>query len=107
MQSTTLKFKVVRALVFLQAAGAAALSFNHIVEVGMQFGLGWESWTAPFLIDGFALLGTIGRHTDFAMTTRRTGLKLMIGSGVVSLACNVEAGHNIGQRVFGVSDGPV
>jgi hypothetical protein len=26
----------------------------------------------------------------------------MVGSGLVSLACNVEAGTNIGQRVFGV-----
>lgn len=95
-------YSVVKSLVLLQAAGAAVLSFMHIVEVGQRYGLGWQAWVAPFLIDGFALLGTIGRSASFAESTRSTGLKLMIGAGVVSLACNVEAGVNLGQRIFGV-----
>ena len=100
-RSTNRTFAVVKCLVYLQAAGAAALSFSHITEVGLRFGLGWEAWVAPFLIDGFALLGTVGRSASFAESTRKTGFRLMIGAGLVSLVCNVEAGSNIGQRVFG------
>ncbi len=100
--STKRTFAVVKSLVYLQAAGAAALSFMHIVEVGSRYGLGWQAWIAPFLIDGFAVLGTIGRSAVFAESTRKTGFRLMVGAGLVSLVCNVEAGSNIGQRVFGV-----
>lgn len=95
-------YAVVKTLVYLQAAGAATISFMHIVEVGMRYGLGWQSWVAPFLIDGFAILGTIGRGPSFAEATRKTGFRLMLGAGVVSLVCNVLAGQNVGQRVFGV-----
>jgi len=95
-------YAVVKLLVYLQAMGAASISFLHIVEVGQRYGLTWEAWIAPFLIDGFAILGTIGRSTSFAESTRRTGFKLMLGAGLVSLVCNVLAGQNIGQRVFGV-----
>lgn len=100
--STRRAFVIVKSLVYLQASGAAALSFMHIVEVGQRYGLGWQAWIAPFLIDGFAILGTVGRSAVFAESTRRTGFRLMIGAGLVSLVCNVEAGENIGQRVFGV-----
>jgi hypothetical protein len=102
MSSTTVIYRAVRTLVYVQWLGAAVLSFTHIVEVGLRFGLSWEAWTAPFLIDAFALLGAVGRGRAFTSTTRRAGLQLMIGAGLVSLTCNVEAGHNIGQRVFGV-----
>lgn len=96
------KFTVVKSLVILQAIGAAALSFMHIVEVGQTYGLGWQSWVAPFLIDGFAILGTLGRGAEFAAQTRRAGLALVLGAGMVSLVCNVMAGHNAIQKGFGV-----
>lgn len=95
-------YKVVKSLVILQAIGAGVISFSHIVEVGLRFGLGWQAWVAPFLIDGFAILGTIGRSEAFAPATRRAGFKLMIAAGLVSLVCNVTAGANIGQQAFGV-----
>lgn len=95
-------YRIVKTLVLLQAVGAAAISFMHIVEVGQRYGLGWQSWVAPFLIDGFAILGTIGRSASFAPATRRIGFRLMLGAGLVSLVCNVAAGTNVGQRAFGV-----
>ncbi len=94
-------FEIVRALVYLQAVGAAAISFTHIVTVGQRYGLTWEAWVAPALIDGFAILGAIGRSRQFSEATRRTGFRLMICAGLVSLVCNIHAGENIGQRVFG------
>lgn len=96
------KLTAIKAIVTTQAIGAAAISFMHIVEVGQRYGLGWQSWLAPALIDGFAILGSIGRSASFAESTRKAGLRLMICAGLVSLACNVIAGTNIGQRVFGV-----
>ncbi len=103
------KLQVIRGLVYAQAIGAGVISFMHIVEVGLRFGLGWQSYVAPFLIDGFAMLGIIGRnakdeHGDwsFSARARRAGLGLSIGAGLVSLACNVTAGHNVAQMVFGV-----
>lgn len=95
-------YYVVKSLVYLQAIGAGVISFSHIVHVGQSYGLGWQSYVAPFLIDGFAILGTIGRGPSFSEATRRAGLKLMVAAGLVSLACNVAAGENLGQRAFGV-----
>lgn len=102
MQHLARSYAAVRTLVYVQWCGAAVLSFMHIVTVGQRFGLGWQAWTAPFLIDGFALLGAVGRGKAFTAASRKAGFRLMVGSGLVSLACNVEAGTNIGQRVFGV-----
>jgi len=103
------KLNVIRGLVYTQAVGAGVISFMHIVEVGLRFGLGWQSYVAPFLIDGFAMLGIIGRNAkdgqgrhSFSDRARRAGLGLSIGAGLVSLACNVTAGTNAGQMVFGV-----
>jgi hypothetical protein len=94
-------FRIVKSLVLLQYAGAMVMSFMHIVSIGQRYGLTWEAYVAPLLIDGFMILGAIGRSERFAEATRKTGLKLMAGAGIVSLICNVMAGHNIGQRVFG------
>ena len=103
------KLQVIRGLVYAQAVGAGVISFMHIVEVGLRFGLGWQSYVAPFLIDGFAMLGIIGRNAkdehglwSFSSRARRAGLGLSIGAGLVSLACNVTAGTNGAQMVFGV-----
>ncbi len=103
------KLQVIRGLVYAQAIGAGVISFMHIVEVGLRFGLGWQSYVAPFLIDGFAMLGIIGRNSkdehgnySFSARARRAGLGLSIGAGLVSLACNVTAGTNAAQMVFGV-----
>lgn len=81
--------------------GTAAGSFTHIVTVGDRLGLGWEAWTVPFLIDGIALMGKMGRSRRFAESTQRAGLRLMAFGGTLSLACNIYAGENLGQRCFG------
>lgn len=102
MSSSNRPFTTVRTLVYLQLVGVVVLSFHNLVEVGLAFGLGWEAWTLPLLIDAFALLGMVGRGKAFSPKSRKAGFRLMVGAGMVSLVCNVEAGHNIGQRIFGV-----
>jgi len=81
---------------------AAIISFTHIVDVSHTLGLGWEAYTAPFFIDGFAVLGKIGRSRRFADSTRSAGLKVMAAAGLVSLAANVTAGDNLGEQLYGV-----
>lgn len=82
--------------------GTAAVSFTHIVTVGERMGLGWEAWTVPFLVDGIAVLGLVGRSRRFAPATRTAGLVLVTTGGALSLTCNVMAGHNLGTKLYGV-----
>jgi len=89
-------------VVYLFIVGTAAVSFSHIVDVSRTLGLGWEAWTVPFLVDGIAVLGKVGRSDKFAASTQRAGLALMAGAGVLSLTCNVMAGDNLGQQLYGV-----
>ena len=88
-------------IVYLFMLGAALISFTHIVDVSHTLGLGWEAYTVPFFIDGFAVLGKIGRSRRFAESTRSAGLKVMASAGLVSLAANVTAGDNLGQQLYG------
>jgi hypothetical protein len=82
--------------------GALAISFDHIVTAGHMFGLtGWQAYTTPAFLDGFALIGMIMRSRVFAGDVRRFGLQLQLGAGVGSLAANVLAGHTVGERVYG------
>jgi hypothetical protein len=81
--------------------GAAGVSFTHIVATAHSLGLAWEAWTVPLVVDGLAVLGLVGRSARFAPATQRAGLRLMVGAGLLSLACNVYAGHNLGQRLYG------
>lgn len=94
-------YVVVCAVVYMFMLGAALISFSHIVKVSGMLGLTWEKWTVPFFIDGLAVLGLIGRSRRFEESTRSAGLKLTIGMGVLSLACNVMAGTNLGQKLYG------
>ncbi len=88
-------------IVYAFMLGAAAISFSHIVDVSHTLGLGWEAWTVPFFVDGIAVLGKIGRSGKFAARTQRAGLALMAGAGALSLTCNVMAGDNLGQQLYG------
>jgi hypothetical protein len=81
--------------------GAAAGSFRGEVELSHSLGLGWEAYTVPFLIDGMAVLGLLGRGREFAASTQRAGLIIAIAMGTLSLACNILAGHTLGQRLYG------
>lgn len=92
---------VARIIVSGFAIGAAAISFLHIVHVGYTYGLGLQAWAAPFFIDGFAVLGKLGRSRAFAPKTRKAGLWIMTVAGLLSLAANILAGETSGQRVFG------
>lgn len=100
---TTRNWTYLTALVIVYGflLGTAAGSFHHIVIVGDRLGLGWEAWTVPFLVDGIALMGKMGRGRRFAESTQRAGLRLMAFGGTLSLACNIYAGENLGQRCFG------
>lgn len=89
-------------LVYAFLLAAAAGSFLHIVETSHKLGLDWEAWTVPFLIDGIALMGKLGRSNRFAAKTQRAGMRLMLFGGTLSLAANVYAGDNAGQRAYGV-----
>jgi len=100
--ATNWTYRTTVAVVWMFMIGAAAVSFWHIVETSQRLGLDWEAFTCPFLIDGLAVLGLIGRSSKFAESTRRAGLRLTLAAGVLSLAANVYAGHNLGQRLYGV-----
>src|SRR4051812_23115926 len=70
--------------------GALLISFDHIVAAAHMFGLhGWEAYTVPAFLDGFALIGMVMRGRGFAGDVRRFGLQLQLGAGVGSLAANV------------------
>src|SRR5258705_5937158 len=98
----TATYWIVRIVCSVFILATAGFSFIHIVHTSQMLGLTWEAWSVPFLIDGLAVLGMLGRSHRFAAETRRAGLKLMIGAGLVSLAANIAAGHKTGQRAFGL-----
>jgi hypothetical protein len=98
----TATYYFVRLTVIAFMALTAVISFMHIVHTSAMLGLTWERWTVPFLIDGFAGLGLIGRSARFAPTTRRAGTAITITAGLLSLACNVAAGSTVGGRIYGV-----
>lgn len=102
MRNRNWTYITVKTIVTLFMTGAASISFMHIIDVSRTLGLGWEAWTVPFLVDGFAVLGLIGRSHRFAEPTRRAGLKITAAMGLLSLTCNVMAGDNLGQRLYGV-----
>jgi signal transduction histidine kinase len=93
---------ITKTIVTLFMIGAAAISFTHIIEASEGLGVtSWQAWTVPFLVDGVAVLGLIGRSAKFAESTRRTGLLLTLAAGSLSLTCNILAGHNLGERLYG------
>lgn len=94
-------YGTVKAVVYGFMLGAAGISFSHIVKVGFDWGLTWEAWTAPFFIDGLAVLGIIGRHPRWDKEARDGAWWLIVPMGILSLACNVMAGNTIGQKVYG------
>lgn len=95
-------YLTVSAIVRIYMLGALAVSFGHIITASHMLGLGgWQAYTVPFAIDGFAILGMIGRSSHFAASTQRTGFRLQIAAGALSLVANVYAGHTIGERLYG------
>ena len=95
-------YLTVAGIVRLYMIGALAISFGHIIAAAHLLHLdGWQSYTVPFAVDGFAVLGMIGRSARFAESTQRTGLRLQAVAGLASLAANVYAGHTLGERLYG------
>lgn len=93
----------VRTIIWFLMLTAIGASYTHIVHLFNIWGLfGWQAWIAPAFIDGFALLGLIGRGRSFAPETQRVGLKIQISATGVSVIANVWAGETTGARVFGV-----
>jgi hypothetical protein len=91
-----------KGIVYLFMAGALAASYTHIVHLFNLLGLhGWQAWASPAFVDGFALLGLLGRGAAFAAKTRRTGLKIQIAATSLSFVANVLAGESWGARIFG------
>jgi hypothetical protein len=93
---------VIRIVVWFFLIGAALISFSHIVHVSQMLGLGWESWTVPAFVDGIAIVGKVSMLPRFSAAFRKSGFKLLMFGGVLSLAANVAAGSNWGERGFGV-----
>jgi hypothetical protein len=80
---------------------ALFVSADHISHVAHLIGLGgYQASTLFVLIDIPALVGKVLRLRYFAATTRRTGMRLMVASGTLSLVCNVASGW------FGGGTGP-
>lgn len=93
---------LVKAIVKLYFIGALAASFTHIMHAWSKIGLhGWQDVTTPFAIDGIAVIGMVMRSERWSDSTNKIGFRVQIGAGSLSLACNVFAGSNIGERVYG------
>ena len=94
-------YVIVKFVVLAFMAGAAGISFGHIVDVSITLGLTWESYTVPAFVDGLAILGLIGRTSKFDRSTNRAGWVLILTAGTVSLGANILAGDNLGQQLYG------
>lgn len=95
-------YLAVTAIVRLYMLGALAISFSHIITAAHLLQLdGWQAWTTPAFVDGFAVLGMIGRSQRFAPATRRSGFRLQLAAGALSFSANVFAGHTVGERAYG------
>lgn len=85
---------------------ALFVSADHISHVAGFIGLhGYQQYTLFVLIDIPALVGKALRLKYFAAGTRRTGLRLMLFSGALSLVCNTSSGWiggGLGPAGYGV-----
>jgi uncharacterized protein DUF2637 len=99
-----MKHKTIAVIVRLYLVAALAASFSHIITSAHKLGLdGWEAWSAPFIIDGIAIMGMVMRGNEFSARTRKIGFRVQLGMGLASLAANVYAADSIGGIIFGVA----
>ena len=78
------------------------VSRDHITQTAYTIGLrGYQANTLFVLIDIVALIGKVLMLKYFARSTRKLGMWMLCTSGSLSLACNVFAGHNLGERIYG------
>jgi hypothetical protein len=98
------KVQVVKAIVKLYFVAALAGSFAHTITAAHKAGLaGWEAWSTPFMIDGLAIIGLVMRTDQFSQATQKLGLRVQAVMGLVSMAANVYAAHNLGGAVYGAA----
>lgn len=91
-----------KAIGWMFLIGALAASYTHIVHLFEMLGLhGWQAFTAPAFVDGFAMLGRLARSRQFDGKTRIMGLRVQVTATAVSFIANVIAGDSIGARIFG------
>jgi hypothetical protein len=99
-----MKVQIVKVITKAYFFAAITASFIHLIEAARKGGLaGWEMYSVPFMIDGIAITGLIMRGKEFNKQTRTLGLKVQAGAGMVSLAGNVYAAHNLGGAIYGVA----
>ena len=81
------------------------VSRDHITHVAFLIGLsGYQAKTLFILIDLPALIGKVLNTKYFAASTRKMGRKMTVGSGSLSLACNVVSGifsGGLGPAAYG------
>ena len=90
-------------LIVLGFLGLAAwFSYTHQHDLAAFLGCtDNESVAWPLIVDGLAAFGWLMRRPSLADSTRRLGMKVMLGGATLSLLGNVFAGHTWGSRIFG------
>ena len=92
----------INSVVWLFLLTAVVFSTSHIIETSHRLGLTYEAYAVPVFVDGIALVGKLSMLPRFSARLRRSGLRLLMFGGTLSLAANVYAGHNAGQKGFGI-----
>lgn len=101
--TSTKRMALISVVVWMLLLLAAAVSATHIVETARKLGLlDWQAYTTPALIDLVAIVGKLSMAQCFSPAFRRSGFRLLMVGATLSLACNVYAGDNVGERAFGV-----
>lgn len=84
-------------------AAALSISFTHIITSAHKMGgEGYEPYAAPFLVDGFAILGMHMRNEKYDDRTNKIGLWAQCTAGLVSLGMNVHAAHSLFGLLLGI-----
>lgn len=95
----------IRTVTWILMLMAAFISASHIVHVSQSLGLnGWYAYTTPAFIDLIAIAGKLSmlKRFDAYPEFQRSGRWMLIAGGTLSLAANIGAGANWGERAYGV-----
>jgi hypothetical protein len=94
--------RIISTVIFALLILAAFVSASHIVDTASTLGLsGWYRYAAVALIDFVAIVGKLSMHVDFLAEFRKSGFRLLMAGGTLSLFANVYAGDNPGEKAFG------